>query len=59
MNLDSICKLEFRSSERRRSWYALGYKHFTPPGWEACHMDLAFHLKASKNLPKKQEVMAL
>jgi len=42
INLDGICELEFRSSERRRwvSW-ARGYKHFTPPGWRAVPSELA------------------
>jgi len=39
MNLDGICKLEFRSSERRvEIRYALGYKHFTPRGGKLGHV---------------------
>ena len=60
MNLDGICELEFRSSERRR-WvrWARGYKHFTPPGWRAVPRDLDRLRKGFRNLRIQQEVMVL
>jgi hypothetical protein len=55
MHLDGICKLAFRSSKRRRrDCVTRGYKHYTPPGWEAVTSDWLLHVNVLKICAKNE-----